>query len=151
MKKKVEEQRFEFIFYINGNIICQRYFHIRGYNDEVRNSMDMKWCIDEVVDRIKDDLTQKTRDFLWANYDPYTPQTKEDIPTKDIFEKKDDYMMEIRVDKKPVAIKEFTGNYFPPKVRYQVNIKELIPSIISDIRDYFSQKKYTTEYDSVAL
>jgi len=37
----------------------------------------------------------------------------------------------------------FSGNLFPPKVRYAVDIKEIIPSIMSEIRAYLSQKNYT--------
>jgi hypothetical protein len=37
----------------------------------------------------------------------------------------------------------FSGNLFPPKVRYSVDIKEIIPSIINEIRYSLAQKKYT--------
>ena len=42
-----------------------------------------------------------------------------------------------------VAKSEFCGNLFPPKVRYAVDVREIIPSIMSEIRHYFSQKNYT--------
>ncbi len=47
--RKPEEQRFEFILYINGNIVCQRYFGVRDYNPSVRDSDELKELMDSLV------------------------------------------------------------------------------------------------------
>jgi hypothetical protein len=94
-------------------------------------------------------LKNRAIEYLWKNYNPYYPQ-KEDA-YKNIFEKEDTFHFEIKVDKATVAQSVFCGNFFPQQVRYQVDIKEIIPSIISEIKDYLSEKKYTTKYADVAL
>ncbi len=147
--KKIEEQRFEFVFYINNNIICQRYFNIRDYNDDVLNSLEIKELMDNIIGLNLGDfghvgiipqyLKNKAVDYLWVNFNPYQEQT-EIVRTTD---KVDNYQFEIKVDKTCVAKGQFSGNLFPPKVRYDVNIKEIIPSIMAEIRDYFSLKNYT--------
>lgn len=153
--KKVEEQRFEFVFYINKHIICQRYFSIKDYNEKSSKSLDIKEVMDRIVS-IKDPmgiipqhLKKRSMEYLWKFYNPYAPSKAE--PFKNIFEKEDIFDFEIRVDKVAVAQSTFSGNYFPPQVRYQVDIKELIPNIISEIKDTLSQKKYTTKYADVQL
>jgi hypothetical protein len=80
-------------------------------------------------------------DFLWNTYNPYsiTPEQS----SKTINDKIDDFQFEIRIDKQTVAKTMFSGNFFPPKVRYAVDIKEIIPAIMSEIRHYLSQKNYT--------
>ena len=35
--------KFEFILRINDNIICQRYFNIRGYNNRAKESMERRF------------------------------------------------------------------------------------------------------------
>ena len=157
--KKMEEQRFEFILYINNHIICQRYFNIKDYNEKSTNSLEMKMLMDNIVGLnngnlgkmgiIPAHLKNRSVDYLWKNYNPYYSQ-KEDA-YKNIFEKEDIFKFEIRVDKMVVAESEFCGNYFPQQVRYQVDIKEIIPNIISEIKDYLSKKKYTTKYADVVL
>jgi hypothetical protein len=142
-RKPIEEQRFEFLLYINGNIICQRYFNIRGFNEDSLKSLELKQTHDYCVDVIKENLKDKTVDYLWDYYNPYKTQSEEDIPKGDIYEKEDTFGFEIRVDKKPVIESTFTGNVYPPKVRYQVDIKEMIPKIINEIRDGLSQKNYS--------
>ena len=147
--KKIEEQRFEFVFYINNNIICQRYFNIRDYNENAIKSLELKELMDNIVGLNNGDfgsvgiiptfLKNRAVDYLWNNFNPYQEQT-EVLRTTD---KVDNYQFEIKVDKAVVAKSQFSGNLFPPKVRYDVNIKEIIPSIMTEIRYYFSQKNYT--------
>lgn len=149
--KKVEEQRFEFILYINDHIICQRYFNIRDYNEDSVKSLEIKELMDNIVGMNNGDfgylgiipkyLKDKSVDYLWNNYNPYFPQKEETI--KNIFEKVDNFQFEIKIDKVSVAKSEFCGNFFQPKVRYSVDVREIIPSIMTEIRHYLSQKKYT--------
>jgi len=148
---RVEEQRFEFILYINDHIICQRYFNIRDYNDDVINSYEIKELMDNIAGMNNDDfgklgiipkyLKDKSIDYLWDNYNPYFVQKEE--TAKNIFDKIDNFQFEIKVDKVTVGKSQFCGNYFPPKVRYAVDVREIIPSIMNEIRQFFSQKKYT--------
>lgn len=159
MNKKIEEQRFEFILYINNHIICQRYFSIKDYNEKSTRSLELKELMDRIVGINNDEynhmgiipnhLKKKSVDYLYKFYNPYNPPKAD--PYKNIFEKEDIFDFEIRVDKMTVAHSTFSGNYFPPQVRYQVDIKELIPNIISEIKDTLSQKKYTTRYADVEL
>ena len=150
-RKPVLEQRFEFLLYINGNIICQRYFPILGFNEDVVNSMELKWTVDECKRIIQEDLKAKAKDYLWEFFNPYKIQLEEEVPKGDVYEKEDIFGFEIRIDKKTVVKTEFTGNLYPPKVRYQVDIKSMIPSIISAIRDGFTQKAYTENYGDLEL
>ena len=58
----------------------------------------------------------------------------------------DIFTFEIKVDKKVVAKSSFSGNWFQKDVRYEVNIREIIPNIIGEISEYFSRENYTTLY-----
>lgn len=146
--KKIEEQRFEFTLYINDTkIICQRYFNIRDF-DEKYNSADMKELLDNIVGMNTDDigglgiipnrLKEKSVDYLWDNFNPYFVQeTSTNLGT----DKEDVFQFEIKIDKIVVGKAQFPGTIFPPKVRYQVDIKDIIPQIMSEIRYYLSVKK----------
>lgn len=149
--KKIEEQRFEFILYINNHIICQRFFHIRDFNEASINSFEIKNLMDAICGMnngnfgelgiIPNHLKNKSIDFLWNNYNPYIPSSEQ--TTKVNNDKIDDFQFEIKIDKKTVGKAIFSGNPFPPKVRYAVDIKEIIPAIMTEIRNSLSQKNYT--------
>lgn len=141
------EERFEFVLCINDHIICQRYLNIRDFNEDSVRSLELKELADSVVGVnngnfgelgiIPRHLKNKAIDYLWNNYNPYYAKTE---PTAD---KIDNFQFEVKVDKKVVLSSGFSGNLFPPRVRYAVDIKEIIPSIMSEIRYYLSQKNYT--------
>ena len=156
--KKIEEQRFEFLLYINKNIICQRYFSIKDFNPDSIYSIELKELMDRLVGMnngnfgslglITRNLKNKAVDYLWRNYNPH--QFKNDEP-KNNYEKEDIFEFEIRVDKNIITKSYFSGNHFPQQVRYQVDIKDIIPKIITDIKDTLSQKIYNHYYGDLAL
>lgn len=60
----LKKERFEFKLTVNGNIICQRYFRINGFKNEVYGSLDLVDAIESCVKMINDDLCDKSRIFL---------------------------------------------------------------------------------------
>ena len=145
--RKLEDQRFEFALYINNHIICQRYFHIRDYDESAPNVKEMMDSIAGMnngdfgeLGLIPNHLKNKTLEYLWDNYNPFYAQADE--YAKNNSGKVDNFQFEVKVDKAIIGKCEFPGNVFPPKVRYGVDIKELIPTIISEIRDFLSVKSY---------
>jgi len=149
--RKFEDERFEFVLYINNHIICQRFFKIRDYNEDSIKSYEMKELMDNICGMnngtfgslgiIPQYLQKKSREYLWSNYNPYYIQ--KDEVSKDIFDKEDNFQFEIKVDKVSVGKSQFSGNFFPPKVRYAVDVREIIPSIMSEIRYFMGQKNYS--------
>ena len=152
-KKNYENLPFEFYLRINGNErpIVGRNFNVRGYNHKSLRSMDIKYCVDVVVGMIQDQFRSKSEDYLYRYYNPYSTQNPEDIEVKDLFEEEDLFSFEIKVHGNLVAQKQFSGNWYPPKVRYDVDIRKLIPGIISKIQKTLSSKNLTTEYAGIAL
>ncbi len=141
----------EFILYINKNIICQRYFNVKRFNKKSINSIDMCYCVTDVVDLINSDLKKKSRDYLWRSYNPYKKQTEEEIVREDIFENEDIFDLEIKVDDRVVATRQFTGNLYQQRIRYSVDIRKMIPKIISIITETLSNENINVEYSSINL
>jgi hypothetical protein len=146
-------QKFEFLLKINNNIICQRYFNVDGYNQDILKSIELKELIDSLCGMnngsfgscgiVPKFLKDKSVDYLWDRYDPYTENRREeDASDRDIFKNEDTFTFEIKVDKNIIAKSTFSGNWFPTMVRYQVNIKPIIPSIIEEITEFFTRKDY---------
>ena len=150
-RKKSIEQRFEFLLYINGHIIVQRYFNVLGYNDKVLDSMDLKWLYDDCVSMIQQNLKDKTDDYLWGRFNTYVKQEQEDVPKENIYDKEHTFSFEIKIDKESAIKGDFDGTIYPPAVRYQIDIKALIPEIVYKIRKTLGSKKITTNYGEVEL
>ena len=144
-------KKFEFVLYINENIICQRYFSIRRYNQKVLKSLELIECVNSCVSLIEDDLKNKSYDYLYKNYNEYRVQLQEDVQKVNIYENEDVFDFEIKIDGKSVVKKRFTGNVYPQRVRYSVDVRKLIPRLIREIEETFSLQNFSVEYSGTQL
>jgi|688.fasta_scaffold06763_11 hypothetical protein len=142
-------KKFEFVLYINSNIICQRFFSIKNFNQKILNSLELKDCVDDCVKLIEDDLKEKTYEYLYKNYNPYKEQTKEEIVVENIYENEDIFDFEIKIDDKCVVKKRFTGNVYPQRVRYSVDVRKIIPALIKQIQETFSSEYFSVEHSGI--
>jgi hypothetical protein len=55
----------------------------------------------------------------------------------------ENFNMFIKVDGELICHRQFDAKPYPPKVRYSVDIRDLIPTIISNIQDGLNRKTYT--------
>ena len=141
----------EFILYINGNIICQRYFNVKGFNKKSLKSFNTYECVSDVVDMIEADLKKKSKEYLWKGFNTYIKQTEDQIIRENIYDNEDIFKLEIKVDDKLVITRDFTGNIYQQRVRYSVDIRKIIPNIINRITETFSKEKLNVEYGSIKL
>ena len=155
MKKNYENLPYEFLLLINNKPIVGRNFSIRGFNSESLRSIELKETIDEAVDIIKKQFVSKSADYLYKYYNPYFIQTEEEVLDRanriNIYANEDIFTFQIKVNGKIVAQSIFSGNDYPPKVRYDVDIRKNIPQIISTIQSGLTLKNYTKEYCGYAL
>jgi len=158
-QKRVEVERFEFSFFVNDNIICQRYFKIRNYDEnftpldetaarayksnpakEVEKVRTLKELAESVAGIkygiIPNYLKRKSIDYLWENYKPYYAQNEDSYKTPP--KKGDNFQFEVKVDGLPILKAEFPNEYFTLNPKINVDIREVIQEIITDIRFYLS-------------
>lgn len=55
------KERHQFVLSANGNIICQRYFKVNGFNPKALQSEELLETFRKAVDLIKEDLKSKSR------------------------------------------------------------------------------------------
>tara|TARA_R110000782_G_scaffold99952_1_gene185921 strand:- start:64 stop:501 length:438 start_codon:yes stop_codon:yes gene_type:complete len=144
-------KKFEFILSINGNIICQRYFSVKNFNPKVLRSVDLTECVEECVRLIQKDLKNKTYEYMYNSYNPYRKQLQEDIMVENIYDNEDVFDFEIKMDERTIIKKRFTGNVYPQRVRYSVDVRKIIPSIIKEIQETFYLQIFDVEYSGIVL
>lgn len=150
-------KKFEFILLINGNIICQRYFSVKDYNEDIVNSMELKYCIENCVELITgsdvfhhpDTLRAKTEKYMWETYNPYLDEYP--LPERKENEEEDIFSFQIKVDNRIVIETAFSGNIYPPKVRYSVDIRRLIPKIVNEIQNTLCEDCPIDSYCGIEL
>jgi hypothetical protein len=151
MKKVYKTFPYEFLFLINGNPIVGRNFPVYNFNKSSIGSLEMKELIDDCVDTLKNHFKNKTYDYMCKYYNPYFYTTAEEnasdeFEMKNIYDKEDFFTFQILHKKRVVAEKIFSGNDYPPKVRYDVDIRKILPVITNQVQQGLSQKNYTKKY-----
>lgn len=59
------KSKFQFLIWVNDNVICQRYFKINGFNEESIYTAEFTNCMNDIVKSIQSDLESKSRIFMW--------------------------------------------------------------------------------------
>ena len=161
--KNMRDEKFEFVFYINGNIIVQRFFDVPNYNVDFRKSAEVKELMDNLMGMnngsfgelgmIPNSFKEQNMRADWRDYKSYYAQTEDQVNpyNQNLFEKEDMFTLKIKIDRRTVAQGQFCGNYFPKYVRHFVDITGIIPSVIEEITEKMSLEEYTSTYASVEI
>lgn len=152
MENKIEETRWQFLFYINKNIICQRFIDIRNYNPDCINSMELKEMCNNIAGMNNNDfgsmgiiprhLKKKSSEYLWYQFNT----NSEDINAIENRVNKENetvFEFEVKVDNQTIIKTSFDGSLIKGR---HVDIKEIIPSIVKELRYYMSLQDYTDRY-----
>jgi len=143
MKKKYKTHPYEFLFLINGNPIVGRNFPINNFNRESLKSYELKETIDYAVSLIQNHFKNKTYNYMDRYYNYFVTSTEEQTEPVDIYENEDFFTLQIKVRGRVVCERIFSGNDYPPNVRYDVDIRKIIPKIIEYLQQELSRKNYT--------
>lgn len=147
--KEQDSTKLEFLLKVNGNIIVQRFFNVRGYNHKARNSMELHDYISEFIDEFRNDLRVRTASYMIDNmYDIYeNPQIME----TSITEGPESFSLMIKNGDNVLYHRYLDAKIYPPKVRYTVDLRPKLKSILNTLTEIFSTKKLTLEYSDYSL
>lgn len=172
MKKKIEMVKpFEFSLKINDFIICKRFFNIKNYNTECRESLEMKEMVDEIMG-VHDQMTLGIIPEFFKKQsiiDTCNSYNNYELNNVDYNDKDSYFTFELSknninrlkksggdftfkdLNKEVIASGGLNGNLFHPNVRYEIDIRGIIPDIINVINKYLSLNTYTKSYGDVKL
>lgn len=143
MNNQQDITKFEFLLTLEGNIVVQRYFNVRGHNTKSRKSLDLNEYVKNICEEIFDDLKIKTSDYLYENREYfYGLEGAESIEN----EEKEYYKLEIKMGDDVFISRIFPANLFHPKVRYTVDIRPHLKRYLGDLTTILSSSEIRTTY-----
>ena len=146
MKKNQDNiQKCEFLLKLNDNIVCQRYFTVRKFNDYATNSMDLHSLVTNIADDIESDLKTKTLLLLDSRY------YDRDIDGLNLFNNEEHFTITIKRGTKDVYQRAILAHIYPPKVRFTVDIRPKLNKILRDLTDVLSQDEVISNYQDYEL
>ena len=143
-KEKNDITKMEFLLTLNDNIIVQRYFNVKGYNENTRNSIDLYDVVNDIKNTIHNDLKIKTVSYMLDNEfqimaDPMILETSmtDDDENFNIF---------IKLGDDTIYQRSWDGKIYPPKVRYTVDVRPHLKSVLKSLTEVFSTDKLTCDF-----
>ena len=141
-QKGENTQKCEFVLKLGNNIVCQRFFSVRNFNEKAVNSLDLHYTVKNIIDDIVDGLKLKTLYLLESNYreNAFDESTEEEY-----------FTITLKKGNKVIYDTITPANIYPPKVRYTVDIRPQISYILRELTEVLSQRKVTTNYQDYDL
>lgn len=148
-KEKNEITKMEFLLTLNDNIIVQRYYNVKGYNDDTKNSIDLNDVVYDIYQKIHNNLKSKTIWYMLDNQFQIMedPQILETSMTDD----EENFNIFIKLNDKVIFQRSWDGKIYPPKVRYTVDVRPNLKYVLKSLTDVFSTDKLTCDFMGYSL
>jgi len=136
--------KMEFLLTLNENIVVQRFFNVRNYNSQAARSADLAFFMKQVEDDFISDLKMKTVMYMMDNQEAIylDPEVLNTSNTDEA----EYFNMYVKVADEKIFHRIFDAKIYPPKVRYTVDLRPKLKSILSELTDIFSGRKFNYFY-----
>jgi hypothetical protein len=142
--KEQDSTKMEFLLTLNDNIVVQRFFNVRGYNPNAKNSIEFIDMINAIKYELEYHLKMKTVIYMMDN----SEAIMHDATIMDTSYTDGPEIFNLYVKNGDVTICHtiFDGKFFPPKVRYTVDVRPFLKDILRDLTDIFSSQRLNFQY-----
>ena len=147
--KEQDSTKLEFLMMVNDNIIVQRFFNVKDYNPSAKYSADLIDFLYDFKDEIMYELKMKTVNYMLEN--SYEIQGNPEILNTSFTDGPEYFNIFIKQGDMTICHHQLNAKIFPPKIRYTVDIRPHIKSLLSSLTDIFSSKNLTYEYGGISL
>lgn len=147
--KEVDVIKMEFLITLNNNIVIQRYFNVRGYNPTARASMELYEYIKYLTNAFAYD--QKMRSVCYLMDNEYEITEDPTILETSNTDGPEVFNFYVKVGEQTICHRVLDAKVFPPKIRYTVDIRQQVKTVLRDLTDIFSAENLTTNYMNYSL
>ena len=144
-----EMTKMEFLLTLNENIVVQRFYNVRGFNPKAKNSMDVYDQVYDFTERLQKYLKMRSVDYLLEN--EYQISEDPQVLETSFTDGPENFNIFVKIDGDTVHHRQFDAKIYPPKVRYTVDLRPKLKSILNTLTEIFSTKKLTLEYSDYSL
>jgi hypothetical protein len=147
--KQQDLVKVEFLLSVNDNIIVQRFFNVREYNQDAGNSVELYEFIKEFKETFIEYLKQKT--FTYMSDNMFEIINNPSILDTSNTDGPEVFNIYIKKDNVTICHRVIDAKMYPPKIRYTVDIRPQLKSLLLGLTDIFSSKNLTFNYLDVKL
>jgi len=147
--KDQDSVKLEFLMMVNDNIIVQRFFNVREFNNEAKNSLELYELLRDFKDDIKQQLSLKTVTYMTDNM--YEIINNPAILDTSYIDGPEYFNIFVKQNDVTICHRQVDAKVYPPKVRYTVDVRPHLKNLLMNLTDIFSSKDLTKKYMDVTL
>jgi hypothetical protein len=147
--KDQESVKLEFLMMVNDNIIVQRFFNVREFNNGAKYSLELYELLREFKDDIQTQLSLKTVTYMSDNM--YEIINNPAILDTSYIDGPEYFNIFIKQNDMTICHRQVDAKVYPPKVRYTVDVRPHLKNLLMNLTDIFSSKNLTKKYIDVTL
>jgi hypothetical protein len=142
--REQEVTKLEFLLMCNDNIVVQRFFNVKGFNRNASKSEELYNYIRSFCNKLQYDLKMRTVIYMMDNQ--YEITENPEVLNTSITDGDENFNLYIKIGDVTICQRTFNAKLYPPKVRYTVDLRPKLKSVLSDLTDIFSGKKFNYFY-----
>ena len=142
--KDQEITKVEFLLMCNDNIVVQRFFNVRGFNRNAHKSEEFYDYISSLYGELQYDL--KMRSVTYTLDNQYEISENPDVLNTSITDGPENFNLIIKLGDMTICQRVFDAKVYPPKVRYTVDLRPKLKTILGTLTDIFSGEKFNFAY-----
>jgi hypothetical protein len=139
----------ELLLTLNDKIIVQRFYNVKGYNPNSKNSLELYEFLSEVKEDLALDLKTKTVIYMMDNMNQIIED--ESVLDTSMTNGPEYFNIYIKLGEQTLCHRQFDAKLYPPKVRYTVDVRPYLKNILKGLTDIFSGENLTYEYLGLPL
>jgi hypothetical protein len=147
--KDQDSVKLEFLMMVNDNIIVQRFFNVREFNNEGKNSLELYDLLREFKDDIQTQLSLKTVTYMTDNL--YEIINNPAILDTSYIDGPEYFNIFIKQNDVTICHRQVDAKVYPPKIRYTVDVRPHLKNLLMNLTDIFSSKNLTKKYMDINL
>lgn len=147
--REQDSTKLEFLMMVNDNIIIQRFFNVRDFNYDAKYSVELLEYLNEFKKLFNHRLKMKTIDYMLEN--SYEIQGNPSVLDTSYTDGPEHFHIIIKQGDMTICHHRMDAKLFPPKIRYTVDIRPHIKSLLSALTDIFSDENLSFEYGGITL
>ena len=142
--REQESTKMEFLLTLNDNIVVQRFFNVRGFNPKAKSSVELYEFLEEFKEELQEYLKMKTLVYMMDNKDSIIHDPS--IMDTSFTDGPEVFNIYIKLGEQTICHRIFDGKFYPPKVRYTVDVRPFLKETLRGLTDIFSDKKLSYNY-----
>jgi hypothetical protein len=147
--KDQDSVKLEFLMMVNDNIIVQRFFNVRDFNDKAKYSLELYELIQTLKVDVQSQLALKTVTYMTDNM--YEIINNPSILDTSYIDGPEYFNIFVKQNDVTICHRQVDAKVYPPKVRYTVDVRPHLKNLLMNLTDIFSSKNLTYNYLDVNL